>query len=201
MNGTPDARRAAPLPAASGRRPGLVLPMLAAALLALLLTLAAALAVELQRQRQDARNGLLQAEIAQLDGRIKEIDALRREVEALQGRRQFLETWSAQARWPAAMLRLLAQSRSDGLWFERVTETAAGLQMNGSARRFGEVERLIVTLGGLPGVGHIELTGLRSGTGADTVRFAVTAAVQPDLRPLTRDTLPLVTAVQPKDPP
>jgi Tfp pilus assembly protein PilN len=201
MNGTPDTHGAAPLSTAPVRRPGLVLPALAAALLALLLTLAVAWVVELQRQRQQAGNDLLQAEISRLDGRIKQVDALRREVEALQGQRKFLETWSAQARWPAAMLRLLAQSRSDGLWFDRVTETAAGLQMRGGARSYGEVERMIVTLGGQPGVGHIELTSLRPGAGTDTIRFAVTATVQPGLRPLTRETLPLAMAAPPKDPP
>lgn len=120
--------------------------------LAVLVGLAAAGAVfavyEARIGAQEARNRLLQAEIAKLDAQIKEIATLQEEMEALKARQDAVESLQADRNLPVHLLNELVRQLPDGVALRTLKQEGTTIAITGVAQSQERVSELLRNLAG-----------------------------------------------------
>ncbi|TSE25645.1 Fimbrial assembly protein (PilN) [Tepidimonas sediminis] len=97
---------------------------------------------------QDARNRLLQQEIAKLDQQIKEIATLQEELEALKARQDAVESLQADRNLPVHLLNELVRQLPDGVALRSIKQEGTTIAINGVAQSQERVSELLRNLGG-----------------------------------------------------
>lgn len=97
---------------------------------------------------QEARNRLLQDEIAKLDAQIQEIATLQEELEGLKGRQAAVESLQADRNLPVHLLNELVRQLPDGVALRSIKQEGATIAINGVAQSQERVSELLRNLGG-----------------------------------------------------
>lgn len=97
---------------------------------------------------QEARNRLLQQEIAKLDEQIKEIATLQEELEALKARQYAVESLQADRNLPVHLLNELVRQLPDGVALRSIKQEGNTIAINGVAQSQERVSELLRNLGG-----------------------------------------------------
>lgn len=97
---------------------------------------------------QEARNQLLQQEIARLDAQIKEIATLQEELEALKARQTAVESLQADRNLPVHLLNELVRQLPNGVALRSIKQEGATIAISGVAQSQERVSELLRNLGG-----------------------------------------------------
>ena len=97
---------------------------------------------------QEARNRLLQTEIAKLDAQIKEIATLQEELDALKARQEAVESLQADRNLPVHLLNELVRQLPDGVALRSIKQSGTSIAITGVAQSQERVSELLRNLGG-----------------------------------------------------
>jgi len=103
-----------------------------------------------QIERQEARNRLLQTEIASLDKQIAEIARLRSQIDALIARKQVIETLQGNRVQAVHMFNDLVSQVPDGVYIRTVKQSGNRITLNGRAQSNARVSHLMRSLEASP---------------------------------------------------
>lgn len=103
-----------------------------------------------QIERQEARNRLLQNEIASLDKQIAEIARLRSQIDALIARKQVIETLQGNRVQAVHMFNDLVSQVPDGVYIRTVKQSGNRITLNGRAQSNARVSHLMRSLEASP---------------------------------------------------
>lgn len=96
---------------------------------------------------QEARNNFIKSENAKLDVQIKEISALREEIEALRARQQAVEDLQADRNQPVFLMDELVQQIPEGVFLKSFRQDGQRVVLNGYAQSNERVAELLRNLG------------------------------------------------------
>ncbi|TFY99602.1 PilN domain-containing protein [Ramlibacter rhizophilus] len=100
-----------------------------------------------QIAEQQARNQQLQAEIGRLDGQIKDIANLQKEIVALRARQEAVENLQADRNMPVHLLNELVRQLPDGVFITAVRQENQIVTLTGVAQSNERVSELLRNLG------------------------------------------------------
>ena len=92
---------------------------------------------------QQARNGFLQAEMVKLDQEIKDVKALRAEIEALQARQKAVENLQTDRNMPVHLLNELARQTPEGVYLTSLKQDGQVVTLTGVAQSNERVSELL----------------------------------------------------------
>ncbi|TSE20218.1 Fimbrial assembly protein (PilN) [Tepidimonas alkaliphilus] len=98
-------------------------------------------------EAQEARNRVLQDEIAQLDAQIREIATLQEELGALKARQNAVESLQADRNLPVHLLNELVRQLPDGVALRSIKQEGAAITIAGVAQSQERVSELLRNLG------------------------------------------------------
>jgi type IV pilus assembly protein PilN len=113
-------------------------------------------------ENQNARNKLLQTEIAKLDEQIKEIDRLRDQTQALLARKQVVETLQANRTEAVHLLDQLVRQLPDGVYLKSVKQQGTRVTLVGYAQSNARVSTLMRNVESSPWLTSPDLIEIRS---------------------------------------
>ena len=96
---------------------------------------------------QETRNEALQTEIVRLDSKIKDIAALRDEIQALQARQQSVEDLQADRNLPVHLLDELVKQMPDGAYVNSIKQDGSSVVISGVAQSQERVSQLLTNMG------------------------------------------------------
>ena len=95
---------------------------------------------------QQNSNGILTAEIAKLDGQIKDIAGLETEIKALKARQQAVEDLQADRNVPVHLLTEIVKQLPDGIFISKMIQLDQTVTFNGTAQSNERVSELLRNL-------------------------------------------------------
>jgi type IV pilus assembly protein PilN len=95
---------------------------------------------------QQSSNGILTAEIAKLDGQIKDIAGLETEIRALKARQQAVEDLQADRNVPVHLLTEIVKQLPDGIFISKMIQLDQSVTINGTAQSNERVSELLRNL-------------------------------------------------------
>src|SRR5690606_13395037 len=139
------------------------------------------------------RNTFIRSENTRLDGEIKEVANLKREIEALKARQQAVEDLQADRNQPVYLMDELAQQVPEGVYLRSFKQDGQRVLLNGYAQSNERVSELLRNLGNhspwLERPDLIEIRSIAIGQGKDAKRvfeFTINAGIK---RPRDNDLL------------
>lgn len=146
-----------------------------------------------QLSDQEQRNTFIRSENMRLDGEIKEVANLKREIEALKARQQAVEDLQADRNQPVYLMDELAQQVPEGVYLRSFKQDGQRVLLNGYAQSNERVSELLRNLGNhspwLERPDLIEIRSIAIGQGKDAKRvfeFTINAGIK---RPRDNDLL------------
>jgi type IV pilus assembly protein PilN len=114
---------------------------------------------------QQNANGILSAEIAKLDGQIKDIAGLETEIAALKARQQAVEDLQSDRNLPVHLLTELVKQLPDGVFIGKMAQAEQSVTISGTAQTNERVSELLRNLGNnTPWFAKPELVEIVAGT-------------------------------------
>ena len=110
---------------------------------------------------QNARNKLLQTEIAKLDDQIREIDKLREQIAQVLARKQVVETLQANRSEAVHLLDQVVRQLPDGIYLKSIKQSGNRIQMVGYAQSNARVSTLMRNIESSPWVTGPELVEIK----------------------------------------
>ena len=95
---------------------------------------------------QQGSNGILTAEIAKLDGQIKDIAGLETEIKALKARQQAVEDLQSDRNVPVHLLTEIVKQLPDGIFISKMVQLDQLVTINGTAQSNERVSELLRNL-------------------------------------------------------
>jgi type IV pilus assembly protein PilN len=95
---------------------------------------------------QQSSNGILTAEIAKLDGQIKDIAGLETEIKALKARQQAVEDLQSDRNVPVHLLTEIVKQLPDGIFISKMIQLDQTVTINGTAQSNERVSELLRNL-------------------------------------------------------
>jgi type IV pilus assembly protein PilN len=95
---------------------------------------------------QQSSNNILTAEIAKLDGQIKDIAGLETEITALKARQQAVEDLQADRNVPVHLLTEIVKQLPDGIFISKMNQVDQSVTINGTAQSNERVSELLRNL-------------------------------------------------------
>ncbi len=95
---------------------------------------------------QQNSNSILTAEIAKLDGQIKDIAGLETEIKALKARQQAVEDLQADRNLPVHLLTEIVKQLPDGIFISKMVQLDQAVTINGTAQSNERVSELLRNL-------------------------------------------------------
>lgn len=99
-----------------------------------------------QIESQQQRNRFIQAEIAQLDARIKDINSLQQELNALKSRQQAVESLQADRNLPVHLLEEMVAQLPEGVYLRSLRQENLAITITGVAQSQERVSELLRNL-------------------------------------------------------
>ncbi|MDO8299888.1 PilN domain-containing protein [Lacisediminimonas sp.] len=100
-----------------------------------------------QISNQESRNAYIKAENARLDLQIKEIAALKQEIDALKARQQAVEDLQSDRNQPVYLLVELVKQVPEGIYLRTLKQTGQRVVLNGTAHSNERVSELLRNIG------------------------------------------------------
>jgi type IV pilus assembly protein PilN len=162
--------------------------MVLSALIGLLIAGAVYWWFQMMIEDQQAKNGILRAEITQLEAQIKEIAGLESEITALRARQKAVEDLQSDRNLPVHMLNELVAQLPDGVFINSIKQEGLTVAMQGTAQSNERVSEMLRNLSeGTPWFSKPELVEIVARTvavsakdqrraAAFTLRFQLTRA-------------------------
>jgi type IV pilus assembly protein PilN len=95
---------------------------------------------------QQSSNNILTAEIAKLDGQIKDIAGLETEIKALKARQQAVEDLQSDRNVPVHLLTEIVKQMPDGIFISKMVQLDQAVTINGTAQSNERVSELLRNL-------------------------------------------------------
>jgi type IV pilus assembly protein PilN len=95
---------------------------------------------------QQSSNNILTAEIAKLDGQIKDIAGLETEIRALKARQQAVEDLQSDRNVPVHLLTEIVKQMPDGIFISKMVQLDQAVTINGTAQSNERVSELLRNL-------------------------------------------------------
>jgi type IV pilus assembly protein PilN len=115
-----------------------------------------------QIENQQSRNKLLKGEIAQLDERIKAIDKLHEQTQALLSRKQVVETLQTNRTEAVHLLDQMVRQLPDGIYLRSLKQAGTKVTMIGYAQSNARVSTLLRNIDASPWLTQPELVEIKS---------------------------------------
>ncbi|WP_454765180.1 PilN domain-containing protein [Cupriavidus campinensis] len=113
--------------------------------------------IDSQIEAVTARNTVLQAANAQMDGQIREVNTLKKDIEALLDRQRAIESLQAQRNLPVQLLEELVRQVPEGVYLTSLKQTGDNFVMAGIAQSNERVSELLRNIDQVAWLDHAEL--------------------------------------------
>lgn len=128
------------------RREGFQATMVASAIVGLLIAGLIYWVLQTLIADQQARNGVLKAEIQVLEGQIKEIATIEEEIAALRARQKAVEDLQADRNLPVHLLTELVKQLPDGVYVTSLKQTNQSIEIKGVAQSNERISEMLRNL-------------------------------------------------------
>jgi type IV pilus assembly protein PilN len=115
-----------------------------------------------QLSNQESRNGYIRAENARLDLQIKEIAALKQEIDGLKACQQAVEDLQSDRNQPVYLLVELVKQVPEGIYLRSLKQTGQRVVLNGTAHSNERVSELLRNIGNSSWLERPELVEIRA---------------------------------------
>jgi type IV pilus assembly protein PilN len=117
-----------------------------------------------------ARNQVLTAENARMDGQIKEVNTLKKDIEALLDRQRAIESLQAQRNLPVQLLEELVRQVPEGVYLTSLKQTDDHFVMSGVAQSNERVSELLRNIGQVAWLDQADLVESKAITMTNNLR-------------------------------
>jgi type IV pilus assembly protein PilN len=117
-----------------------------------------------------ARNQVLTVENARMDGQIKEVNTLKKDIEALLDRQRAIESLQAQRNLPVQLLEELVRQVPEGVYLTSLKQTGDHFVMSGVAQSNERVSELLRNIGQVAWLDQADLVESKAITMTNNLR-------------------------------